>query len=210
MNYKHGLNNFDVVYYINLEHRKDRLEHIKKELQKTNIEPNKINRINAIYNEKYGIIGCCKSHCLALENFINSEHENCIIFEDDFEFTQEQDVINSLINDVFNNLKFDVLMLSANTQNEEPTSFSFVTKILDSQTLSGYAVSKNFAPTLLENFRESQREIEKHGHPHWYLCFDMWMKKLQPKSEWYCTLPKIGKQKACYSDIEKKITDYGC
>ena len=57
MNYKHGLNNFDVVYYINLEHRKDRLEHIKKELQKTNIEPNKINKINAIYNEKYGIIG---------------------------------------------------------------------------------------------------------------------------------------------------------
>ena len=210
MNYKDGLNNFDVVYYINLEHRKDRLEHIEKELQKTNIEPNKINRINAFYDQEHGTIGCCKSHCLALESFITSQLDTCIIFEDDFEFIQNQDVVNSLINDVFNNLKFEVLMLSANTLNEQPTKYPFVTKILDSQTLSGYAVSKNFAPILLENFRESQREIEKHGYPIWYLCFDMWMKQLQPISDWYCISPKIGKQLAGYSDIEKKEVDYGC
>jgi hypothetical protein len=30
-----GLDNFDIVYYINLEHRKDRYEHITKELEKT-------------------------------------------------------------------------------------------------------------------------------------------------------------------------------
>jgi GR25 family glycosyltransferase involved in LPS biosynthesis len=127
-----GLNNFDIVYYINLKHRKDRFEHINKELEKTNIDKNKINRIDGIYYKTFGILGCAKSHILALESFIKSGKKNCIIFEDDFEFTQEQDVINSLINDVFNNLKFDVLMLSANTQNEEPTSFSFVTKFCSS------------------------------------------------------------------------------
>jgi len=37
-----GLNNFDIVYYINLSHRKDRYIHINNELSKTNIDPNKI------------------------------------------------------------------------------------------------------------------------------------------------------------------------
>ena len=79
-----GLNNFDIVYYINLEHRKDRYIHINNELSKTNIDPNKINRIDAVYNINKGCLGCSKSHILALEAFINTSDEiqNCIIFED--------------------------------------------------------------------------------------------------------------------------------
>jgi hypothetical protein len=35
--YSDGLNNFDIIYYINLNHRTDRLENITNELNKTNI-----------------------------------------------------------------------------------------------------------------------------------------------------------------------------
>ena len=136
-----GFNNFDLVYYINLNHRTDRLNHITNEIKKTNIDESKVHRIEAIY-EDYGALGCSKSHCVALENFINSPETNqtCVILEDDFEFTQSQNIVNDLIDNVFNNdvKDFDVLMLSSNTFRElYTTKFNFVTRIMDAQTTSG-------------------------------------------------------------------------
>lgn len=206
------MNNLDLVYYINLAHRQDRLAHIKNELAKTNIDSDKIHRIEAIYTESFGGIGCAKSHYLALEQFVNSPDTNktCLILEDDFIFTHNMDTINSIMNEVFTTLpEFDILMISSNTMLEQPTSYSFVTKILDAQTMSGYIVSRKFAPILLQNYKESIALLEIHGRVSDY-CFDMYMKKLQPISNWYCLLPKIGKQNPGYSDIERKHVEYNC
>jgi GR25 family glycosyltransferase involved in LPS biosynthesis len=210
-----GFNNFDMICYINLEHRTDRLEHITKELSKTNIDENKINRIEGVYLKDFPILGCAKSHCLSLEKFLASSEDvrNCLILEDDFEFTQEQDKVNELINGVFNELGyFDVLMISSNTLRErEVSGKDFVTKIEDAQTLSGYVVSRKFAPALLENFKESVIGLESnYGVVNAGYCVDMNMKKLQPISEWYCLRPKIGKQMESFSDNENQVVNYGC
>jgi hypothetical protein len=208
-----GLNNFDVIYYINLEHRKDRFEHINKVLSETNIDKNKINRIEAIHKPNFGILGCAKSHSLALETFLKTPDtvQNCIIFEDDFIFNKSQNIVNQLLNRFYNEIKeFDVLMLASNTYNESSTNFSFITKILNAQTLSGYIVSKKFAPILLENYNESIEKLEFIGCKVHALCFDIYMKQLQPSSNWYCLKPKIGQQIPSFSDIEKKFTNYGC
>ena len=195
-----GFNNFDMICYVNLEHRKDRLEHITKELSKTNIDENKINRIEGVYLKDFPTLGCAKSHCLALEQFLNSSEDikNCLILEDDFEFTQEQDSVNHLVNQVFNELDyFDLLMISSNTLRE--------------REVLGYVVSRKFAPVLLENFKESVEGLESnYGVVNGSYCVDMNMKKLQPISEWYCLKPKIGKQMESFSDNENKIVDYGC
>jgi GR25 family glycosyltransferase involved in LPS biosynthesis len=203
-----GLDNFDIIYFINLQHRTDRLNHISNELMKTNINPSKIHRINGVYHNAYGAIGCTKSHILALETFIDSGKENCIIFEDDFTFIESQDNINKLINDVFNHLHdYDLLMLASDTYNEQATEFSFVTKIIDAQTTAGYVVSKKFAPVLLSNYKESLSKIENQfeelGYTNHDFCLDIYMKQLQPISKWYCISPKIGKQLDGYSDISK-------
>ena len=206
-----GLNNFDIIYFINLEHRTDRLTHITEEFKKTNIDVNKINRINAVYCPDFGGLGCAKSQCIALEQFIESGKETCIIFEDDFIFTQSQTTINELMNNFFNNVKdFDVLMLSSNTMAEQHCDHPFITKILDAQTASGYAVSKKFAPILLSNYRESVHQLEMTGHSVHDYCIDINSKKLQPVSNWFCIYPKIGEQKPGYSDIEKREVNYGC
>jgi len=209
--YNEGLNNFDVVYYINLNHRTDRLENIINELTKTNINPLKINRIPGIYIKEFGILGCAKSHCLALEAFLKSSYENkyCIIFEDDFTFTQNQIIINELINKVFNDVQnFDVLMLSSNILNGQVTKYDFLTKIIDAQTLSGYAVNRKFASILLNNYRESIALLEKEGYKFHPYCFDIYMKRLQPFTNWYALNPLIGKQMESYSDIENKVVSY--
>ena len=130
-----------------------------------------------------------------------------------------------LIDRVFNEIvDFDVLMLSSNTIKELLTTFEFVTKIIDAQTSSGYAVSKSFASILLNNYMESITLLEQIGKKpdysdYWFdmymerlhpICFDIYMKKLQPISKWYCLHPKIGKQIESYSDIENKVVDYKC
>jgi GR25 family glycosyltransferase involved in LPS biosynthesis len=208
-----GFNNFDLVYYINLNHRTDRLNHITNEIKKTNIDESKVHRIEAIY-EDYGALGCSKSHCLALENFINSPETNqtCVILEDDFEFTQPENIVNDLIDNVFNNdvKDFDVLMLSSNTFRElYTTKFNFVTKIIDAQTTSGYVVSRKFAPILLKNYKEGADllSVSKIRSQH---SIDIYMKQLQPNNKWLCLSPKIGKQMESYSDIEKCVYNYNC
>lgn len=211
-NGKTGLNRFDVVYYINLEHRKDRLEEITNELKKTNINENKITRIDAYYNPHMGTLGCTKSHIAALEHFLNTSDElqHCIVFEDDFVFTLEQDIVNKTIDDFFTqNIDYDVLMLSANIVQNENTEYPFLTKILDAQTTAGYCVNKKFVRTLLANFNEAKYKLETEGLKH-DNCFDIHMKLLQSGNNWYCLNPKIGMQRDSYSDIEKKIVSYNC
>jgi hypothetical protein len=211
MLYSDGLNNFDIIYYINLDHRKDRYEHINNELRKTNINLSKVNRIPGVYIKELGILGCAKSHCLALEAFIKSGKNHCIIFEDDFTFTESQTTVNNLINKVFNELKtFDVVMLASNILNSQPTDYNFLVKIIDAQTLSGYAVSKQFAEILFINYRESIKLLEHAGKKVHPFCFDIYMKRLQPWSRWYCLNPKIGRQVESYSDIENRVVDYEC
>jgi len=209
--YNEGLNNFDVVYYINLKHRLDRLEHISNQLNKTNISKDKINRIEGVYYKDFGILGCAKSHVMALESFVKSGKDTCLIFEDDFIFTKDQDFINNLIDTFFNSVKsYDVLMLASNILNSQKTEYNFLTKIIDAQTLSGYSVSKKFAPILLHNFKESIMILEHHGTKIHQYCFDIYMKKLQPFSNWYCLDTKVGKQIKSYSDIENNVVDYDC
>lgn len=208
-----GLNNFDIVYYINLEHRADRNESIINELKKTNIKSEKINRINGIYLENFGCLGCSKSHILALEEFIKTPNEiqNCIIFEDDFIFINNQDEINKLINDVFNNINdFDVLLLSANIQEGFYTEYSYLIKVIRTQTTSGYCVNKKFAKILLDNYKFGAKILEETGHKLDKYCVDTYINELIPYSNWYSLYPTIGIQKESYSDIVKKIVNYNC
>ena len=195
--YIHGINNVDIFYFINLDHRTDRLQHITEQFEKYHLDPQKINRIPAILNKERGIAGCTLSHIKTLETFIESGLDNCIIFEDDFTFTQEPEIVNNKFNDFFNSSYFDnyhLVMLAGSTMTEFPLS-SFLTRVHHSQTTSGYLINKSFAPVLLENFKETD------------ILDSNWL-KLQPVSNWYSFSPRLGLQMESYSDITHKIENY--
>jgi GR25 family glycosyltransferase involved in LPS biosynthesis len=205
-----GLDRFDVVFFINLESRKDRLQHITEQLSQTNIATEKIHRIDAVYDPANGAIGCSKSHCIALEQFLDSEHKTCLIFEDDFEFTLPQEQINTIVDRLFlESPKFDVVMLSANIGQAQYTEHDFLVKIMNAQTMSGYAITRKFARALLKNAREGLQQFERTQIPQLF-AIDMYMKRLQPQSNWYCFWPKFGKQMQSYSNIERRLVNYGC
>ena len=85
-----GLNSFDKILYINLEHRKDRKKQILEVLKKQGVKDSRIKRIDAIREKYNGHIGCCKSHIKALEYAKQKKYNHVIIFEDDFVFTRSK------------------------------------------------------------------------------------------------------------------------
>lgn len=207
---KDGLNSFDILYFINLDRRLDRLKHITNELSKTNIDVNKINHIHACDMSNFGALGATKSHIMALENFLQTDDsiQTCIICEDDLWFIQNQEHINNIINRFLVEFpEWDVLSLAMSIYDNQVVS-DYAIKILRGETLSGYCVTKKFAKTLLENFKESCNKLEQIGYKVCEYCIDNYIGRLQPKSNWYCLFPRIAKQIESYSDIEKCYVNY--
>jgi GR25 family glycosyltransferase involved in LPS biosynthesis len=202
-----GINNVDVVYFINLDHRIDRLYEFLSEMKKINFPFNKIIRIPAIHKPKtgQGHWGCSLSHIKTLEHFISSEFNNCIVFEDDFEFTKSPDEINDAFNNLFqNNIDYDVCMLSSYTIEQDNSNYPFLKKINHAATTSGYLLSKKFANTLLHNYKEGVKLLERmyNGEiPDNGYCLDQYWQSLQANNKWYVFEPKLGKQRSSYSDI---------
>jgi GR25 family glycosyltransferase involved in LPS biosynthesis len=208
------------IYYINLEHRHDRLEHIQKEIQK--ISPsflNKVERIPAIYTPHLGILGCGLSHEMALEKFITDvepENDNifAVLFEDDFEFIDEE--TRSVFENVYKYFKMypdmNVFLLAANILKvgESISGFDCV-RILQSQAHSGYIIRRSYAPILLEIYKESNHIIRKCNYSNHPYCFDVYIQHFQENSGWYAFKSKtVGKQRPDYSDIQNKIVNHGC
>ena len=209
---QYGINRFDQLYFINLNHRKDRLAHIGGEIKKTNMNLGKVFRVEACYIPAIGGLGCTKSHICALENFLKTDEtiQTCIIFEDDFCFIKDQTYINQTIERFFKDIPdWDVLSLGMNIFGAERVT-DYLLKITDGQTTSGYCVNKKFAQRLLDNYKESAQLLENENKIVGEYCLDIYMKKLQPNSNWYCIEPKIGKQAPSYSDIEKRYIHYAC
>jgi GR25 family glycosyltransferase involved in LPS biosynthesis len=211
-----GYNPIGIIYYINLDHRTDRNEEFLEEMKKANVPMERIKRIPAVYKQEQGDLGCSMSHINALTDFIDSPYETCIIFEDDFQFIQPEKVESRLQDFFEENINYNVCLFAGNTNELKPyAESSTVVQISNTQTTSGYMVSKAYATILLENMKEGCRLLEKsyqegktnkHNQPY---AIDQYWKKLQSKDKWFMFFPKMGKQRESYSDIMKGIVDPG-
>jgi GR25 family glycosyltransferase involved in LPS biosynthesis len=204
----------DKVYYINLDHRKDRLLEIEKVLDDLEIPIQKRERISAIYDEQFGIVGCCKSHIQVLEKFIESGYENCMVLEDDFQYSKKDTFFINISNVFKHGIDFDIIQLAYNDTHQIPqnTNYPFLRKFTKAGTTSAFIIHKNFAPQLLQNFKESLKllsdYISIHNTKYHDYCLDVYWNNL-PKTKWFMIYPKLGHQRTSYSDIEKRITNYG-
>jgi GR25 family glycosyltransferase involved in LPS biosynthesis len=209
------MNYIDKVYYINLDHRTDRLNEIEKVLNDIECPSEKRERISAVLNPQFGTLGCTKSHIAALEKFIESGLETCLVLEDDFIY-DDIDRFNSSIQYIFENkVHFDILQLSYNHNGliSSETEHTILKKVIRAGTISGIIVHKDFAPKLLANYKEGHEllldYIAKHGQLTHEFIIDVYWKDLQPISNWYCFSPRLGYQRESYSDIEQRVVNYG-
>jgi GR25 family glycosyltransferase involved in LPS biosynthesis len=201
------MNNFDIIYYINLDDRTDRKTSILEQLSNMNVDPLRIKRIGAVQHE-IPHLGCSLSHQLCLQDFQDSSHNTCVIFEDDFIFKESNDHVSTTLNEFFHNhIEWDVLMFSAFDRQTNPSKIQHLTKAVNVQTASGYAVHKSFLPELKRNINAGIEMLTRNPNVGDY-CVDQYWKRLQETSNWYLFHPKLGHQRDDYSDIERRHVSY--
>ena len=212
-----NVENLPNIYYINLKHREDRKKNFEKNWESIMYPSSKINRVEAIKNE-IGTLGCLASHIKALNLALNTEDglDYAIILEDDFIFKPELDkktIQNTLLDCFKTNEDWNVILLAMNGKIQNILKIQYINKLLlkinYSQTTSGYIIKKKYIPVLLdlwENLYEKTKNSK--SIPPQGLHMDIYWLKLH-HDKWFVTNPKLGIQYESYSDIEKRITNYG-
>lgn len=203
-------------YYINLDHRNDRRVIVEEEFKKLGIDS--FVRFPAIYMPNDGISGCLASHVKLLETAPNDDA--LWICEDDIEFKVDKDTLNSYIKE-FMNSNADILCLGYASRNHKEYS-PLLKRTRDTQTTSSYIIKPTFRK-VLHDFWKSVLEARTNGleheskkvylslpihNPH-YDCADQCWKVLQQSYIFVISKTRCLIQRSDYSDIEKRVVNYG-
>jgi len=190
-------------FYINLDSREDRREQFEEECKKMNLQ---VERFSAIKTFPGGI-GCTESHLNVLKKARDLKLESVIIFEDDFQFLISREEYDQILLNLPTN--YDVVMLSYNIKQSEPFNEMFG-KVLEVQTTSGYIVHSRFYEKIINRVEEGLRLFKLYSSDHHSYILDQYWKPLQPISNWYYSLKRVGKQRPGFSNIMKAYIDYDC
>jgi GR25 family glycosyltransferase involved in LPS biosynthesis len=205
-------------YYINLEERKDRLQHFEALKVKYPFFKD-VERIAAIRNEN-GAIGCGFSHIKALNKCLNCDDDYMMIFEDDFCILNNNNY-NEFIK-YFENIRdekeWDIIVLTprgdakhseaeVKEKSRERMIENHFHEIVNNQTATGYIIKKSFIPILINSFKKSVEGLLKNQNPDIY-AIDQYWKPLQHIHHFYYFKNVFAGQLIGYSSIEKRIVNY--
>ncbi len=218
----------DKGFLINLEERTDRLQESISEFDKNNIQG--VERFNAIKitedsDQGWVIRGCTHSHMELLKRQVENGWEKMVIFEDDFIFdvcdNREISLSNEMIEKIYST-DFDLLFLGACLlEPADAISENLIKPNKFVQTTS-YLTSLKFAEYVVNNFNYLDKELVVYGEQ-----IDSYYSVLATRSHWlmnnrtkgvreikehdlkiYFHYPILFNQRASYSNILNKITDY--
>ena len=226
-----NINDIKNVIYINLESRPDRKEHVEKQLSTIGLQ--KIQRFNAVRMTN-GALGCSLSHlkCLQIAKANNWDH--VLICEDDIQFLDPPLFIKQLngflenmeswersvalstakgagerLNSVDDSRRsWDVVLLAGNNMRPYKIANEYSVKVSWSQTTTGYIVKKHYYDKLIENYITGIKHLYLEPHHHSLYAIDQFWTRLQEKDDWFLITPLTVVQRADYSDVEKKQTNY--
>lgn len=200
-----SINDIKNIFYINLEHRKDRKEHIEAQL--TSVGFKNFERFNAIKHDN-GAIGCSMSHLKCLKLAKERKYDHILICEDDTIFLNSDKFINNINSFFSKKYKWDVLLLSGN--NLPPYKYIDETciKVGHCQCATCYIVKEEYYDILINNFETGLINFQKYPEKHHIYAVDMYWILLQKKHNWLLLTPLTVVQREDYSDIQKTNVNY--
>lgn len=206
-----------LAIYINLEHRTDRRAEIEAVLTSLDGCFSSVLRLEATSKPEFGALGCAASHCRALSQFLfSSDSSSAVIFEDDFELLVETEQFKETITHLVKRLDaFDCVYFAYTypvlAGGQRPDK---LIRVVSSMSTSCYFVTRPFAYQLLRCFAESHAILKsfEHVQPKKALvalaAIDVMWKRLQLASRCFITEPRYGRQRASFSDVERRFVDY--
>ena len=196
---------FEHTLFINLDHRKDRLEHVEKEFEKMEIQGERFNAIKTAS----GAVGCTLSHIKCLEIAKERDYEQVFICEDDITFTNpelfKQNIEKFCMNE---DIMWDVLIIGGNNVPPYKQYYDYCARVFNCQTTTGYIVKQDFYDTMIKNFKEGVVNLMRDPANKRMFAIDIYWKKLQMENFWYMITPPTVTQYENYSDIENRNLNY--
>jgi len=194
-------------FYINLEHRIDRREHVENMKEQIPFFKD-IHRMEAVLNIR-GDIGCSMSHIKCLTELKKKKNDHYLIIEDDF-FIFNIVNFNSFIKE-FDKIKtdddWDIITLTPRGDTKEKNYKNNFHRIINNQTTTGYIIKHRFIDTLISVYKNGVINLLKNNSPGVFALDQCW-KPLQLQSNFIYYSKIYGGQLPCYSDIENKVVDY--
>jgi len=187
---------FDWVYYINLDHRTDRLQQVRGELARMDMV-DRATRIPAVRTPEDGAVGCGLSHILALETFLSSDFQTALVLEDDMEW--RVDPRPAVAKFLDQHRHWDCVMLAGNILDKKHHCPCCV-RVLRGATTAAYAVTRPFAARLLDHWRLNPGHAKNAIDRSWFA--------LQSQCAFYALTPLVALQRASWSDIEYDNVSY--
>lgn len=201
------MNSFDSiknVYYINLEIRPDRKQHVESELRSLGWNPKRFNAIKL----SNGALGCSTSHLRCLELAKNENLDHILICEDDITFLNKDLFKNQLNNFLSTNKSWDVILIAGNNMGSIMPICNSAVKVSNCNAATGYLVKREYFDTLIQNFQEGINKLNVEPQKHQLYAIDQYWTRLQKKDNWILITPLTVTQKEGHSDIEKIHTNY--
>jgi glycosyl transferase family 25 len=199
-----SIENIKHAFYINLETRTDRREHVETQLHTIGITATRFNAIKL----SNGAIGCSMSHLKCLEIAKENNWDHVMIVEDDILFLNPNVFKNQLNKFLQNNKDFDVVLIAGNNVPPYQKIDDCCIKVYRCQTTTGYIVQKHYYDTLINNIKEGVKHLIKYPEQHVVYAIDKYWFQLQEKDNWFLITPLTVTQREDYSDIEKRPTNY--
>jgi glycosyl transferase family 25 len=193
------------IFYINLEHRVDRKQHVESQLDLIGL---KGTRFNAIKMEN-GAIGCSMSHLKLLQLALKEKLNHILIVEDDILFLNPE-LFKSQLDKFFKEQtnSWDVILFAGNNMPPYQPVDDTCVKVSQCQTTTGYLVNGHYIEKLLNNVKMGLTNLIKEPHSHAKYAIDKHWFSLQRIDNWYLITPLTVVQREDYSDIEKKVINY--
>lgn len=192
------------AFYINLESRIDRKQHVENQLKTIGINAERFNAIQM----NNGAIGCSMSHLKIIETAKFNNWEHVLIVEDDILFIKPEIFVKQFNEFLSNYHEFDVVLIAGNNFPPYAIIDNTCVQVTRCQTTTGYLVKSHYYDTLIENYREGILNLVKNPNDHPFFAIDKYWFKLQEKDKWFLITPLTVTQREDYSNIEKRQTNY--
>ena len=202
-----GLEDIKHIFYINLQHRIDRKQHVENELTKIGLT--NFTRFNAIKMPN-GALGCSMSHLKCIQLAKENDWPHILIVEDDIEFLDPNTFINQANKFLQTIDKWDVLLLAGNNIMPYKTidNNNSCVKVSGCLTTTGYLVSSHYYDKLIQNIKMGITFFMRRPQQKKLYAIDVFWKPLQEVDNWYLLTPLTVIQMEDYSDIEQKKINY--
>lgn len=146
------MNYFENTLFINLDHRKDRLQHLNQQFEVMGISGERFPAIKT----SNGAIGCTLSHIKCVEIAKQGGWPHVFICEDDISFTNPILLKRQMAELAELTILWDVAIIGGNNlpPYQAIEGREYIIRVSNIQTTTGYIVRSHYYDVLIANYKE--------------------------------------------------------